>query len=88
MELAELAGPATSLPESTTEPAVVVPTAGERGLPSNGSGSAATPIGAIDLPPEGTPAGWLRDPSGSGDVVRYWDGRAWTAHVATRAIKR
>ncbi|HEX3839805.1 MAG TPA: DUF2510 domain-containing protein [Acidimicrobiales bacterium] len=87
MELAELAGPVASVPESATGQPAVIPTAGERGLASNGSGSPATPIDQIEPPPEGTPAGWLRDPSGSGDVVRYWDGQAWTSHVATRAIK-
>jgi hypothetical protein len=57
-------------------------------LSPDGSGGPATPVGQIELPPEGTPSGWLRDPSGSGDVVRYWDGQAWTSHVATRAIRR
>jgi hypothetical protein len=88
MELAELAGPVASVSESAPGPPVVIPTAREPGLPSNGSGSRASPTDQIEPPPEGTPAGWLRDPSGSGDVVRYWDGRAWTSHVATRAIRR
>lgn len=35
--------------------------------------------------PTGTPAGWLPDPSGAPDTLRYWDGSAWTEHVATRA---
>jgi hypothetical protein len=28
-----------------------------------------------------TPAGWFRDPGGS-DQLRWWDGTAWTAHLA------
>lgn len=29
------------------------------------------------------PAGWYRDPAGAGRL-RYWDGTAWTHHVADR----
>jgi hypothetical protein len=36
-------------------------------------------------PPPGTPAGWLPEPSGSPDTLRYWDGNAWTQHVAKRS---
>jgi hypothetical protein len=32
---------------------------------------------ALVPPPDGTPAGWLRDPSGR-YVDRYWDGERWT----------
>jgi membrane protease YdiL (CAAX protease family) len=32
-------------------------------------------------PPTGAPAGWYRDPYGY-PVVRYYDGRQWTAHTA------
>ncbi len=35
-------------------------------------------------PPPGTPAGWLPDPSGMPDTLRYWDGAGWTQHVAKR----
>lgn len=31
--------------------------------------------------PAATPAGWYADPSG-GSGLRYWDGAAWTSHVA------
>jgi hypothetical protein len=101
IDLAELAGPAASTAE---EPVVIPAAAVESQMPAfeprgestaregvlspDGSGAPATPVGQIELPPEGTPSGWLRDPSGSGDVVRYWDGQAWTSHVATRAIRR
>jgi hypothetical protein len=34
--------------------------------------------------PSATPAGWYGDPSSPG-MVRYYDGRAWTPHVAPAA---
>jgi hypothetical protein len=36
-------------------------------------------------PPPGTPASWLPDPSGAPNTLRYWDGTAWTQHVAARS---
>lgn len=36
-------------------------------------------------PPAGTEAGWLPDPTGVPDTLRYWDGGAWTTHVAQRS---
>ncbi len=36
-------------------------------------------------PPPGTPAGWLPDPGGAPNTLRYWDGNAWTQHVAARS---
>ncbi|MGH9044839.1 MAG: DUF2510 domain-containing protein [Acidimicrobiales bacterium] len=39
---------------------------------------------ASPTPPPGTPAGWLPDPSGAPDTLRYWDGAGWTQHVARR----
>jgi hypothetical protein len=44
----------------------------------------AAPAGAA-APPAGTPAGWLPDPSGAPDTLRYWDGNGWTQHVAQRS---
>ncbi len=37
-----------------------------------------------DLNRDPDEAGWYRDPSGDPDSVRYWDGGAWTRHVAVR----
>jgi Mrp family chromosome partitioning ATPase/capsular polysaccharide biosynthesis protein len=34
--------------------------------------------------PPSIPPGWLPDPFGSPDTLRYWDGQAWTDHFATR----
>jgi hypothetical protein len=39
---------------------------------------------APGTPAPATPAGWLPDPSGAPDTLRYWDGSAWTQHVAQR----
>jgi hypothetical protein len=36
------------------------------------------------MPAPGTPAGWLPDPGGLQDTLRYWDGMSWTQHVAKR----
>lgn len=46
---------------------------------------AASPLGALPTPPPGTPADWLPDPSGAPNALRYWDGNAWTEHVAQRS---
>jgi len=43
------------------------------------------PPSAPANPVPGTPAGWLPDPSGAQDTLRYWDGTAWTQHVAQRS---
>ena len=48
---------------------------------------AARPVPAVsrlDEPAPGTAAGWLPDPSGEPGQLRYWDGLAWTSHVARR----
>jgi len=39
----------------------------------------------LDPAPEGTAPGWLPDPSGAADTLRYWDGTAWTQHLARRS---
>jgi hypothetical protein len=36
------------------------------------------------MPPPGTPASWMPDPTGAPDTLRYWDGNGWTQHVAKR----
>ena len=39
----------------------------------------------LTSPPAPTPAGWHRDPTGRHET-RYWDGDAWTAHVADGGV--
>jgi hypothetical protein len=39
---------------------------------------------APSMPAPGTPAGWMPDPSGDPNTLRYWDGAAWTQHIAQR----
>jgi len=85
-ELAELAGPAV-VPAAAVEWSAPRPGPAPEPAPA-APRTAETPLGWIQPPPDGTPAGWLPDPSGSGDVVRYWDGLVWTSHVATRAVRR
>lgn len=46
---------------------------------------APPPPAPAPVPPAGTPAGWLPDPGGAPDTLRYWDGNAWTPHFAQRA---
>ncbi len=43
------------------------------------------PVPATPSPPPGTPAGWLPDPNGIPDTLRYWDGSTWTQHFAQRS---
>jgi len=57
------------------------------GGPTPGATPVATPDGPVPDPGSvpGTRPAWLPDPSGAPDRVRYWDGQAWTPHVAVRA---
>lgn len=45
----------------------------------------AVPASGGGNPPPGTPAGWLPDPGGAPNTLRYWDGAVWTQHVAQRS---
>jgi len=47
--------------------------------------AAAAAMAQSSSPPAGTPAGWLPDPGGAPDTLRYWDGNAWTQHFAQRS---
>ncbi|MHB1549271.1 MAG: DUF2510 domain-containing protein [Acidimicrobiales bacterium] len=74
-----------SVPE--VEPASV-PARSSRGAArstaTTGNGSGATPVGRLDVLVPGTRPGWRPDPSGSPDLLRYWDGEAWSTHVVKR----
>jgi hypothetical protein len=55
------------------------------GMNQGFSAPAAPPApSAPAMPAPGTPAGWMPDPGGSPDTLRYWDGMSWTQHVAKR----
>ena len=95
-ELAELGAMADSItaPEVVPEPVIeprpdlmAEPAAPDHRAPWVSDGAGATPVGRFDDPVPGTASGWLPDPSGLPDVLRYWDGQAWTFHVATRSVK-
>ncbi|NMD55228.1 DUF2510 domain-containing protein [Tsukamurella conjunctivitidis] len=43
----------------------------------------AAPAIAPPPPPPSVPANWYPDPD-NGELLRYWDGAAWTAHTAPR----
>lgn len=51
--------------------------------------AAASPNGSLGTPApppsSAVPAGWLPDPSGDPNAVRYWDGSTWTEHIARRS---
>jgi len=72
-----------SLPTPHRRPAAGARLPGPRRCTGTGprsAGTSAAPVGPLP----GTPAGWLPDPSGAPDTLRYWDGNAWTQHVAQR----
>jgi hypothetical protein len=75
-------------PDGAGQPEAGPRTGSEPGRVNMAAGTPATPVGRLDEPAPGTPASWLPDPSGSPDVVRFWDGLAWTSHVAVRATDR
>lgn len=62
-------------------------------VPAIDFGQAAGAVQAPPAPPApaptpsapAVPAGWLPDPSGAPDTLRYWDGSRWTQHVAQRS---
>ena len=83
-------------PSATTYPGDMAPAA-YPGAPSPGTFTATAPGSELSAaaaaaamaqgstPPAGTPAGWLPDPGGAPDTLRYWDGNAWTQHFAQRS---
>jgi Protein of unknown function (DUF2510) len=73
-------------PEPTPEPEPVVdpmPTTVYTPDPTPDPTPAATPepVAAVAAAAPAVPAGWYADPSGRFEL-RYWDGAAWTEHVA------
>ncbi len=71
---------------ATTPTAVDGPS--EPAPPTRSDESPRPPVAPPDEPGPGTGPGWLPDPSGAPDHLRYWDGRAWTPHVAAPAADR
>jgi Protein of unknown function (DUF2510) len=50
------------------------------GVPASGEHGSITPPAV----PTSPPAGWLPDPTGNPQLLRYWDGVQWTDHTAHR----
>lgn len=71
-----------SVPQATVAP---MPTAPVQMMTPTVPMPAPMPAPAAPMGPlPGTPAGWLPDPSGDPDTLRYWDGAGWTEHLARR----
>jgi uncharacterized protein DUF2510 len=80
---AQAAGTAPD-PLSMASPVPVAQGAAAVGTPPPAAAPPPAPP-AAGSPPPGTPAGWLPEPSGAPDTLRYWDGNTWTQHVAKRS---
>ena len=81
------AAPAAAPPAAAPAPQTAPLAAPAVGVPANGIPANGVPANGVPSngnPPPGTPAGWLPEPSGAPDTLRYWDGAAWTQHVAQR----
>ena len=65
------AAPSAAATVTSNSPAATTSTAGAAGYAAS-SGASATPA---------VPAAWYKDPSGRYEM-RYWNGTAWTEHVA------
>ncbi len=88
-------GFATASPGGQPDPFAGFATA-SAGAPAHAAAPAAEYAqlagGGVQAPPAppaapatpSVPAGWLPDPSGAPDTLRYWDGSRWTQHVAQR----
>ena len=77
-------GQALYQPETAAVPAYSA-AAADSSTSSAAAVSASPNPAPAPAPPAGTPAGWLADPGGAPDTLRYWDGNAWTPHFAQRA---
>ncbi len=80
-------GPGASQPLGAPSAAIAgLPTFGAPGATPPAPGARPDAPGAQPPPAPGGPAaGWLPDPGGDPNVVRYWDGSTWTDHTARRA---
>lgn len=70
--------PASVAPSAVAQPAVTQPAA-QVTTPATSTTPSPT-VGAGSVPD--VPANWYKDPSGRYEL-RYWNGTAWTEHVAT-----
>ncbi|HMD45611.1 MAG TPA: DUF2510 domain-containing protein [Acidimicrobiales bacterium] len=68
-------------PAPAPAPAPVAAPVAPQPVPAPAPAPAPMAVGPVP----GTPAGWLPDPSGAPNTLRYWDGTTWTQHVAQRS---
>ena len=62
------------------------PDGSEANEPDDDEPTTPAPAAPFAFAPPNVPAGWLADPLGRHEH-RYWDGRAWTEHVASGGVQ-
>lgn len=75
--VAWLAAPAAGFPSADSTPGAQV-------APRAPAGPAGWQAPARPAPPRANPPGWYPDPWAPVSALRWWDGTAWTGHVAVR----